>query len=516
MPTNTRKDGLEAIEMENAPAPQPVFLAEKLQGGDEALEILQTQFVEYSPGEERSLRWKIDLRLVTIMLIVNGIQFVDKLTISYAATYGIITEAHLVGQEYSLLITIFYIGYLVAQYPTNYFMQKFPTGKYLTINFILWGVVLAATGSATNFSSLAAARFFLGVFESCLNPGFVLISSSWWKREEQASRIGLWYSANGLASIPAGVLFWAIAHIDVDNMFPYQWMFIIFGALTVLIGSGLWWLLPDSPIKCTWLSERERVIAVQRLKDNRTGVKNSEHKKDQVIEALTDYRVWMLLLAVFCHNMTNSLQTNFTGIIIKGFGYTTYQAVLLQIPVGAVMAVSIIIVGFFLSSKYGQGKLILTMASCYIPGIIACGMLYGVPVNSSTLGAHLAAIYLIPMVAAVGGLMYTVLASNIAGYTKKTVTGTLFFSAYCVANIISPQTFLSSEAPKYTTGVFVTLAAFIVNIILFSILYIVYTRDNAARVRENEAAGHMDDASDLANAFSDLTDRQNRMLLYRV
>lgn len=35
-------------------------------------------------------------------------------TISYAATYGIVTEAHLVGQEYSLLITIFYIGYLVS------------------------------------------------------------------------------------------------------------------------------------------------------------------------------------------------------------------------------------------------------------------------------------------------------------------------------------------------------------------------------------------------------------------
>lgn len=79
MPTDTRKDGLEAIEMENAPAPRPVFLAEKLHGGDEALEILQTEFVEYSPEEERSLRWKIDLRLVTIMLIVNGIQFVDKL-----------------------------------------------------------------------------------------------------------------------------------------------------------------------------------------------------------------------------------------------------------------------------------------------------------------------------------------------------------------------------------------------------------------------------------------------------
>ncbi|KAF3389439.1 hypothetical protein F1880_003412 [Penicillium rolfsii] len=510
------KDGAEAIEMENPPTTRPAVLADKLQDGDEALHILQTEFVEYTPEEERRLRWKIDLRLVSVMLIVNGIQFVDKLTISYAATYGMITEAHLKGQEFSLLITLFYIGYLVAQYPTNYLMQRFPTGKYLTVNFVLWGITLATTGSCKSFATLAPARFFLGVFESCLNPGFVLISSSWWKREEQAARIGLWYSANGLASVPAGVLFWAIAHIDVDNIFPYQWMFIIFGALTVLIGVSLWWLLPDTPLTCRWLSDRERVIAVQRLKDNRTGVKNTHHKKDQVMETLSDYRVWMLLFAIFCHNMTNSLQTNFTGIIIKGFGYNTYQAVLLQIPVGAIMAVTMILVGFFLSSKWGKDKQIFTIIACYVPGIISCGILYGVPVNSSTRSSHLAAIFLIPIVAAAGGMMYSILAANIAGYTKKTVTGTLFFSAFCVANIISPQTFLSKEAPKYTTGVFVTLAAFIINIILFSVLYVVYSRENAARRREMEEQGEIDEVSDLANAFSDLTDRQNRRLIYKI
>lgn len=293
-------------------------------------------------------------------------------------------------------------------------------------------------------------------------------------------------------------------------------MFIIFGALTVLIGASLWWILPDTPLTCRWLSDRERVIVVQRLKDNRTGVKNTHHKKDQVIETLSDYRVWMLLLAIFCHNMTNSLQTNFTGIIIKGFGYNTYQAVLLQIPVGAIMAATMILVGFFLSSKWGEGKQIFTIIACYIPGIIACGILYGVPVNSSTLSSHLAAIFMIPMVAAAGGMMYSILAANIAGYTKKTMTGTLFFSAYCVANIISPQTFLSKQAPKYTTGVFVTLAAFIINIILFSILYIVYSRENAARRREMEEIGEIDEVSDLANAFSDLTDRQNRRLIYKI
>ena len=178
---------------------------------------------------------------------IDGLQFIDKNSLTAAATYGIIGEAKLVGAQFSLLVSIFYIGYLIAQYPTNILMQKFPTGKYLAINFILWGATLAATGSATNFATLATGRFFLGVFESCLNPGFVLITSSWWKREEQSSRVALWYCANGLIGAPSGyvhsiillsltdvvhsAIFFGIAHIHVAKMFPYQWMFIIVSLL---------------------------------------------------------------------------------------------------------------------------------------------------------------------------------------------------------------------------------------------------------------------------------------------
>lgn len=184
------------------------------------------------------------LRFSLTIFILDGLQFIDKNSLTSAATYGIIQEAKLKGAEFSLLVSIFYIGYLVAQYPTNVLMQKFPTGKYLAINFVLWGATLAATGSATNFATLATGRFFLGVFESCLNPGFVLITSSWWKREEQPARVALWFCANGVIGAPSGYLapcpleryiadslpsaiFFGIAHIHVGSMFPYQWMFII-------------------------------------------------------------------------------------------------------------------------------------------------------------------------------------------------------------------------------------------------------------------------------------------------
>ena len=73
-------------------------------------------------------------------------------------------------------------------------------------------------GSATNFPQLAAARFFLGVLESCVNPGFVLITSSWWKREEQLTRVGIWYSSNGFIGVPSTMIFYAIEHIKVRSL----------------------------------------------------------------------------------------------------------------------------------------------------------------------------------------------------------------------------------------------------------------------------------------------------------
>ncbi|KAH8647818.1 major facilitator superfamily transporter allantoate, partial [Xylariales sp. PMI_506] len=453
--------------------------------------------------------------MVSLMLVANGLQFLDKNTLSYAGTYGLTTQANLVGQEYSLLVTIFYIGYLVAQYPANVLMQKFPTGKFIAINFTLWGmcVVLTATGACTSFGSLAACRFLLGVFESCLNPGFVLITSSWWKREEQPARVGIWYAANGIFGAPAGVIFWGIAHISARGLYPYQWMFIIFGVTTVLFSISLFWLLPDSPMTAGFLTESERYIAVDRLKSNRTGIKNTTIKREHIMETLRDVRVWLLVLGVFCHNLTNSLQTTFTGIIIKGFGYSTYDAVLLTIPSACVMAVTMISVSSFLSSRWGEGKRLFTIMVCYVPGVLATALLYSISVGPATKGVLLFAVYIVSCVASCGGIMYSLLASNVAGYSKKVVTGTIFFGAYCLSNIISPQVFLTREAPRYPTAIAVCLAMFSGNIIIFGTLYVLYRRDNKQRDMDAAANGaadaEIDEDMELVNAFSDLTDRQN-------
>lgn len=293
-------------------------------------------------------------------------------------------------------------------------------------------------------------------------------------------------------------------------------MFLIFGLLTTVVGVGLWFVLPDSPVTASFLNERERIIAVARLQGNKTGVKNTEHKREQVWEALTDIKVWLLTGGVFFQNMTNGLQGSFTGLILKGFGYDTYQAVLLTMPPGAIMAVSVLSVSWCLGRKWGQGKRIFAVIICYLPGIVSTAILFSVPVKDSTQGVLLFAIFFLGVISTCAAIMYSLLASNVAGYTKKSVANTMFFIAYSLGNIISPQTFLQAEAPRYQTGIAVTLASFCASIFLFVCLYIVYTYENRKRDKEaaNAPAETITKGEEMRNAFSDMTDMENRTMRY--
>lgn len=87
-----------------------------------------------------------------------------------------------------------------------------------------------------------------------------------------------------------------------------------------------------------------------------------------------------------------------------------------------------------------------------IVALVGVVILYVTPSKPQFQNRQLAGCILISF----SGVNYTVVMSvigtNVAGFTKKqTVTATAFF-LYCITNIITPQTFLGSESPRYHTG----------------------------------------------------------------
>jgi hypothetical protein len=74
---------------------------------------------------------------------------------------------------------MFYFGYLFWEYPTNRLLQKLPLAKYSAFNVIMWGLTLCCMAAVTDFAGAMTVRFFLGVFEAAVSPGFALFTSQW-------------------------------------------------------------------------------------------------------------------------------------------------------------------------------------------------------------------------------------------------------------------------------------------------------------------------------------------------
>jgi MFS transporter, ACS family, allantoate permease len=123
------------------------------------------------------------------------------MTISYAAIMGLRKDTHLAGQDYSNVSMMFYVGFLVAELPTQFLAQRISRlGKYLGINVMLWGIVLASMAACTSYADLMICRTILGIFEACVAPILVMIITMWYKKEEQGRRVSWFYVCNRFAT----------------------------------------------------------------------------------------------------------------------------------------------------------------------------------------------------------------------------------------------------------------------------------------------------------------------------
>lgn len=163
-----------------------------------------------------------------------------------------------------------------------------------------------------------AARFFLGMAEGGISPAYVLITGTWYKKNEIPLRITLWYCGNGFAIILQSFIAYGIGHITDTGIPVWKWFFIIFGIVGLVWGIVLWIFMPDTILSAKFLDEREKAIAVERLRENRTGIANKSFKKEQVWEALLDIKVWYGFFYSIACIIPATAVGSFGGLIIKG------------------------------------------------------------------------------------------------------------------------------------------------------------------------------------------------------
>jgi MFS family permease len=174
-----------------------------------------------------------------------------------------------------------------------------PAAKWLGLNVILWGTATACGAAAHNYHTLLVSRIFLGIFEATIGPSLLLISSQWYTKSEQAPRFSLWYCGLGLGQILGGAISYGFQHVAPGSgLAGWRTMFIVLGCITVAIGLATLLLIPDTPMKARWLSDAEKVALLKHVSVNRTGIQNRKFRPRQILEALLDPQLYLMVLAV--------------------------------------------------------------------------------------------------------------------------------------------------------------------------------------------------------------------------
>lgn len=134
--------------------------------------------------EEKQLVRKVDIMLMPMLWVMCVLCYVDRNNISNAAAAGMNTDLKLTDNNYSMLISIFFIGYIIWEIPSNLLISRLRPSLYLPALMVAWGALVAGMSQLKNYHSILICRFFLGIIECGFFPGVLYLLTCWYKKSE--------------------------------------------------------------------------------------------------------------------------------------------------------------------------------------------------------------------------------------------------------------------------------------------------------------------------------------------
>jgi ACS family 4-hydroxyphenylacetate permease-like MFS transporter len=210
------------------------------------------------PVNPSSLSSRIYFRLMPLLFIMGVCAFLDRVNVGFAAP-TMREDLHLSATVYGAANSFFYIGFVLLEVPSNLILARVGARLWLARIMITWGLVSAATMFTVGPNSFYSLRFLLGVCEAGFVPGVLLYLSYWIPLSRRARATGLFIVAQpltlALGAFASGFLLNLNGALGLRG---WQWMFLIEGGLSVLVGLVTLLMLDDHPRDAKWLSDDDR------------------------------------------------------------------------------------------------------------------------------------------------------------------------------------------------------------------------------------------------------------------
>jgi D-galactonate transporter len=238
---------------------------------------------------------RVSWRLMPFLFLCYVAAYLDRVNVGFAKLQ-MLGDLRFSDTVYGIGAGIFFIGYFIFEVPSNLLMTRTGARIWIARIMISWGLISSALMFTNSVATFYVLRFLLGAAEAGFFPGIILYLTYWYPAHRRARMVALFMSGVAVAGIVGGPLSgWIMkTFAGLYGLSGWQWLFLLEGLPSVLIGVWTLFYLDDGIRSARWLGEDDK----QRLE--RAIV---EDRKDQrsmpLAQLFRSAKVWLLALVYF-------------------------------------------------------------------------------------------------------------------------------------------------------------------------------------------------------------------------
>jgi ACS family tartrate transporter-like MFS transporter len=389
----------------------------------------------------RRIYSKISWRLIPYIFILYILAYLDRVNVGFAAV-EFQRDLHLSASVYGLGAGIFFLGQLMFDLPSNLLLNKVGPRLWIARIMITWGVIATCMMFVTGAKSFYAMRLLLGISEAGFFPGMILYLSFWFPSGERARAVAKFMTATSIAGVVGAELARVLLKLEgVGGLHGWQWLFLLEGLPTFLMGFSVLFFLKDKPDDAAWLTEDEKKwLDAELEKDRKEGGASANHK---LSDAFKMPMVWVLA-GIFLLDQVGVYTVNlwmpllFNGFLHAGSGpeAAAHVARIGAIPYLAAAAFTVFI--GWSSDRTGERR--MHIAGCFLLALTGfCWAAFAHSLPAALIAMTLASMGYWSMMgpfwalptrvlggqAAAGGVAIITMVGSIGGFAGPSLTGKL-------------------------------------------------------------------------------------------
>ncbi|TVY85396.1 putative transporter [Lachnellula suecica] len=427
---------------------------------------------------ERALCRKFDFRLLPVLALMYLFNALDKGNLGNAKTDGMEKDLHFKSNQYNIILSVFYVPYVLFAPPIAMLGKKFGPARVLPLLMFCFGSMTILTVAAYNFSGMMALRWFLGMAESAFFPLVIYYLTTFYRRGELARRLAIFYAASNIANAFSGLLAYGVFRIKNTSLYPWRYLFLIEGSLTVLFSIFAFFYLPKNAGEARFLNPDEKKLAYHRIQVDSSSVVNEQFVLRDALKIFRQPSTFAFLAIEMCLGVPLQSVNLFLPQIVAKLGYSSVKTNLYTVAPNITGAVMLLILAFSSDLTRRRGPFIV-LGFCFTSiGFIISS---AIDTNHHIHVAYFATFMMCWGTSAPSVLLSTWYNNNIPHEGRRITMTSVGVPLANVMGLVSSNIFFPSSAPGYVPALAITAAFGATGAVIAGCLALFMVVDNRRR-----------------------------------